>query len=92
VTSKAQALPITLKQVLLEFEPKNPYLKSYLIRYVPVISQNLFALFNTLTILNLIFKTVFIQEQCKMIRGRLRQRRRQRAQPAQVSVTQEKIE
>jgi hypothetical protein len=25
---------------------------------------------------------VFIQEQCKMIRGRLRRRRRQRAQPA----------
>jgi hypothetical protein len=35
---------------------------------------------------------VFIQEQCKMIRGRLRRRRRQRAQPAPVSVTQEKIE
>jgi hypothetical protein len=35
---------------------------------------------------------VFIQEQCKMIRGRLRRRRRQRAQPAQVSVTQGKIE
>jgi hypothetical protein len=35
---------------------------------------------------------VFIQKQCKMIKGRLRQRRRKRAQPAQVSVTQGKIE
>jgi hypothetical protein len=35
---------------------------------------------------------VFIQEQYKMIRGRLRRRRRQRAQPAQRSVTQGKIE
>jgi ribose 1,5-bisphosphokinase PhnN len=35
---------------------------------------------------------VFIQEQCKIIKERLKQRRRQRAQPAQVSVTQEKIE
>jgi hypothetical protein len=35
---------------------------------------------------------VFIQEQYKIIRGRLRRRRRQRAQPAQVSVTQGKIE
>jgi hypothetical protein len=35
---------------------------------------------------------VFIQDQCKMIRGRLRRRRRKRAQPAQVSVTQGRIE
>ena len=35
---------------------------------------------------------VFIQEQCKMIRGRLRRRRRKRAQPGQGSVTQEKID
>jgi hypothetical protein len=35
---------------------------------------------------------VFIQEQCKMIRGRLRQRRKKRAQPGQGSVTQEKID
>jgi hypothetical protein len=35
---------------------------------------------------------VFIQEQCKIIKGRLRQRRRKRAQPGQGSVTQEKID
>ena len=35
---------------------------------------------------------MFIQEQCRMIRGRLRRRRRKTAQPAQVSVTQGKIE
>jgi hypothetical protein len=35
---------------------------------------------------------VFIQEQCKMIRERLRQRRRKRALPGQGSVTQEKID
>jgi hypothetical protein len=56
VTSKGQALLVTLKRVLLGFEPKNPYLESYLTRRVPVILQNLFALFNTLTILDLIFK------------------------------------
>jgi hypothetical protein len=35
---------------------------------------------------------VFIQEQYKMIRGRLRQRRKKKAQPGQVSGTQEKID
>jgi hypothetical protein len=35
---------------------------------------------------------VFIQEQYKMIRRRLRQRRKKRAQPGQGSVTQEKID
>jgi hypothetical protein len=35
---------------------------------------------------------VFIQEQYKIIRGRLRRRRRKRAQPGQGSVTQEKID
>jgi hypothetical protein len=35
---------------------------------------------------------VFIQEQYKIIKERLRQRRRKRAQPGQGSVTQEKID
>jgi hypothetical protein len=35
---------------------------------------------------------VFIQEQCRMIRGRLRRRHKKKAQPAQVSVTQGKID
>jgi hypothetical protein len=43
-----------LRQVLLGFKPKNLYLKSYLTKRVLVISQNLFALFDILTILNLI--------------------------------------
>jgi hypothetical protein len=57
VTNKSQASLVTLKQVLLGFKPKNPYLESYLARRVPVTPQNLFALFDTLTILDLIFKT-----------------------------------
>jgi hypothetical protein len=56
VTSEGQALLVTSKRVLLGFEPKNPYLESYLARRVPVTPQNLFALFDTLTILDLIFK------------------------------------
>jgi hypothetical protein len=35
---------------------------------------------------------MFIQEQCSMIRGRLMRRRKKRAQPAQMSVTQERID
>jgi hypothetical protein len=56
VTGEDQALPVTWKRVLLGFEPKNPYLESYLARRVPVTPQNLFALFDILTILDLIFK------------------------------------